>query len=96
MSVRSTRATIMPMTRTITQRELRNDSGRIMRALDRGERFVVTRKGVPVAELIPLRQPRFSRKEDVLAIFRGAPAIDFKRFRKDIDASVDQDPTPRG
>jgi hypothetical protein len=34
--------------RTITQRELRNSSGHVMRALDRGERFVVTRKGVPV------------------------------------------------
>ncbi|PYQ81141.1 MAG: hypothetical protein DMG01_04830, partial [Acidobacteria bacterium] len=39
----------------ITQRELRNDSGRIMRALDRGKAFIVTRNGVPVGELIPVR-----------------------------------------
>jgi len=44
--------------RTITQRELRNGSGKIMRTLDRGETFTVTRNGVPVGELRPLpRQP---------------------------------------
>jgi len=30
-----------------------------MRALDRGESFLVTRNGVPVGELIPFRQRRF-------------------------------------
>jgi prevent-host-death family protein len=43
----------------ITQRELRNQSGEIMRALDRGESFVVTRNGVPVGELTPLRHEQF-------------------------------------
>ena len=43
------------MAREITQRELRNESGEIMRALDRGETFVVTRNGVPVGELIEHR-----------------------------------------
>jgi hypothetical protein len=37
------------MSRRITQRELRNESGRIMRALDKGEAFTVTRNGVPSA-----------------------------------------------
>jgi antitoxin (DNA-binding transcriptional repressor) of toxin-antitoxin stability system len=37
------------MAREITQRELRNSSGEVMRALDRGEAFVVTRNGVPWA-----------------------------------------------
>nr|WP_291822800.1 hypothetical protein [Candidatus Microthrix sp.] len=36
------------MGQTITQRELRNGSGEIMRRLDEGESFVVTRNGVPV------------------------------------------------
>ncbi|MGH9057763.1 MAG: type II toxin-antitoxin system Phd/YefM family antitoxin, partial [Acidimicrobiales bacterium] len=36
------------MARDITQRQLRNDSGEIMRALDQGESFIVTRNGVPV------------------------------------------------
>jgi hypothetical protein len=42
--------------RTISQRELRNDSGAIMRALDRGEVFLVTRNGFPVGELRPARR----------------------------------------
>jgi len=35
--------------RTINQRQLRNQSGAVMRALDSGESLVVTRNGVAVA-----------------------------------------------
>jgi prevent-host-death family protein len=84
------------MSRRISQRELRNDSGRIMRAVDRGGSFTVTRNGVPVAELTPVRPRTFVATETVLAIFKGAPPIDAARFRKDLDAAVDQEPTPRG
>jgi len=83
------------MAQEITQRELRNDSGEIMRALDRGESFVVTRNGVPVGELIPLRRRRFIPAEVFTAAFAGAPAIDPKRFRHDVDKLIDQDPEPR-
>jgi prevent-host-death family protein len=82
--------------RHITQRELRNQSGEIMRALDRGESFVVTRNGVPVGELTPIRRQRFVPAEVVIAAFAGAPRIDFQQFRADVDRAVDQDPTPRG
>jgi len=41
------------MAKVITQRTLRNESGEIMRGLDRGESFIVTRNGVPVGELMP-------------------------------------------
>jgi prevent-host-death family protein len=81
--------------REITQRELRNDSGEIMRALDQGESFVVTRNGTPVGELIPLRRRRFISAEVVMGAFAGAPRIDPARFRADIDSVLDQDPTPR-
>ena len=81
--------------REITQRELRNDSGEIMRALDRGESFVVTRNGTPVGELIPLRRHRFVPAEVVMGAFAGAPRIDGTRFRADVDRVLDQDPTPR-
>jgi prevent-host-death family protein len=80
----------------ITQRELRNDSGEIMRRLDRGESFVVTRNGVPVGELAPLRRHRFVNAEAALAVFRGAPGVDFKRFRADLDRAADPDAEPRG
>jgi antitoxin (DNA-binding transcriptional repressor) of toxin-antitoxin stability system len=81
---------------SITQRELRNASGEIMRALDRGESFVVTRNGVPVGELSPVRPRRFVDTDAALAAFRGAPRIDAARLRDDLDAVLEQDPTPRG
>ena len=83
------------MSREITQRELRNDSGEIVRKLDEGETFIVTRNGVPVGELTPLRRHRFVRAEAAVAHFRAAPAIDSERFRTDVDSIVSQDPTPR-
>jgi prevent-host-death family protein len=84
------------MSRRITQRELRNESGRIMRALDRGEAFTVTRNGVPVGELVPVRPRVFVAAESVAAAFKGAPRIARRRLRRDMDALMNQDPTPRG
>jgi antitoxin (DNA-binding transcriptional repressor) of toxin-antitoxin stability system len=84
------------MGREISQRELRNDSGDIMRALDRGESFVVTRNGVAVGELLPLRRRRFVSAAMAAATFRDAQAIEFDRFRSDVDSIVDQDSVPRG
>jgi prevent-host-death family protein len=84
------------MTREISQRELRNQSGEIMRELDRGETFIVTRNGVPVGELVPLRRQRFVAAEAAVAMFRNAPEVDYETFRADLDGIADQDPTPRG
>jgi antitoxin (DNA-binding transcriptional repressor) of toxin-antitoxin stability system len=83
------------MSRELTQRELRNRSGEIMRALDRGEEFIVTRNGTAVGELRPLRRRRFVGADAALAAFAGAPRIDPDRFRDDVDAVLDQDPAPR-
>lgn len=80
----------------ISQRELRNQSGEIMRALDRGESFVVTRNGVPVGELTPLRQRMFVPAGAAIAVFSGAPRVEFERFRKNVDTLIDQEPSPRG
>jgi antitoxin (DNA-binding transcriptional repressor) of toxin-antitoxin stability system len=82
------------MARAITQRELRNGSGEIMRALDKGESFVVTRNGVPVGELTPLRRP-FISAETAVAVFASADRLDANRFREELDAVVNQDPSPR-
>ena len=83
------------MAKEISQRQLRNDSGEIMRALDDGESFVVTRNGVAVGELRPLGRRRFVSRAQLMAAFAGSPAIDAARFRRDVDAFVDQDPTLR-
>jgi prevent-host-death family protein len=83
------------MPRELTQRELRNESGEIMRALDRGDSFIVTRRGVPVGELTPVGRHRAVSAAALLDAFAGAPPVDIDRLRADLDALVDQDPTPR-
>lgn len=77
------------MASVISQRELRNDSGEIMRRLDQGETFIITRNGQPVGQLIPLRKERFARREAILETFRGAPRIDFRQLRKDLAEDLD-------
>jgi antitoxin (DNA-binding transcriptional repressor) of toxin-antitoxin stability system len=86
---------VLRVERTITQRELRNASGEIMRALDQGNTFVVTRNGVPVGELSPLRPRRFVDAEQALSVFATAPRIDDAQLREDLDRALDQDPEPR-
>ena len=79
------------MAEQISQRELRNDSGRIMRGLDEGQTFIVNRNGTPVGELRPLRRHRFVSAHAAVEMFRGAPRVDATVFRHDIDDVVDQD-----
>lgn len=83
------------MSAEISQRELRNDSGRIMRALIEGETFIVTRNGEPIGELSPLRRHRFVRSEAAIELFRTAPPVDYDRLRSDLDDIADQIITPR-
>lgn len=83
------------MTEQISQRELRNDSGRIMRGLDEGHTYIVTRRSEPVGELRPLRRRRFVDARAVTEIFHGAPTIDPVRFRNDVDADIEQGADPR-
>ena len=86
----------MVVRREITQRELRNESGEVMRALDSGDTFVVTRNGVAVGELAPIRRRRFVARDAVVQAFATAAPIDPIRFRGDLDQVIDQDVTPRG
>ena len=67
-----------------------------MRGLDKGEAYTVTRNGVPVGELVPVRPRMFVTAEAVAVAYRRAPRIAGTRFRRDIDAALNQDPTPRG
>ena len=84
------------MSTEVTQRELRNNSGEIMRVLDEGKTYVVTRNGVPVGELAPLRRHRFVSAEAAVALFAGAPGVDLLRLRDDLDLVADQESAPRG
>jgi len=79
----------------ISQREFRNDSAEIMRRLDLGESFIITRNGQSVGELTPLRRQRFVSVDQFLATMQNAPVIDAARFRSDLDSVLDEDVTPR-
>ena len=78
------------MDRTITQRELRNDSGAVLREVQSGRTIVVTRNGVPIAELRPVSPRRFVPRRAIAETLFTAPRIDIDRFRADLDAVVDQ------
>ena len=78
------------MNRTITQRELRNQSAAVLREVEAGRTIVVTRNGTPVAELQPIRPRRFVARAAIAQAAARAPRIDRDRFRADLDATVDQ------
>lgn len=80
------------MAQTIAQRELRNDNAKVIDAVVAGETFVVTRNGVPVAELRPIERPRrkFVAREELVALGAAGPHVDFAAFRGDLDRIVDQ------
>jgi prevent-host-death family protein len=80
-----------PAFREITQRELRNDSGAILRAVESGETFIVTRNGTPIAELHPLRRQTFVATSQLLALLGRERPIDADRFFADLDDAVDQE-----
>jgi len=78
------------MNRTITQRELRNDSAAVLREVEGGQTLVVTRNGTPVAELRPLGTRRFVPRATIANAGALAPRVDAARFRADVDAIIDQ------
>lgn len=75
------------MRETIGQRELRNDNAAIIRRVVAGESFVVTRNGVPVADLIPHQARQESRRRRTLAEiqqrFRQLPPMDREQWRRE-------------
>ena len=78
------------MNRTITQRELRNDSAAVLREVQAGKILIVTRNGMPVAELRPLPPRQFVPRAVIADAARRAPRIDAARFRRDLDDVIDQ------
>lgn len=80
------------MARTIPQRELRNANAKVIAAVAAGESFVVTRNGVPVAELRPIGRTRrsFVPKAELAELAAAGPHIDLAQFRADLDGAIDQ------
>lgn len=41
----------------LSQRELRNESGRVLREVSEGRSFILTNRGVPVGRIVPIDAP---------------------------------------
>jgi antitoxin (DNA-binding transcriptional repressor) of toxin-antitoxin stability system len=75
----------------VTVRQFVADSGSITRGLRQGRTYTLTLNGEPLARMIPIRRRQAVPKEEVLAIFATAPAIDAEELRADLDENVGQD-----
>lgn len=75
---------------TVTVRELRNNGGRVLDRVAAGERVVVTRDGVAVAELAPATHTPLDTGT-LLDRWRHLPVLDAEHFRRDVDAVLDAD-----
>ena len=73
------------MPETIPQRQLRNDIGEIMRRVEAGESFVITRNGKPVADLVPHAGEPKRRKtlREFQEDMRRLPPIDVEQWYRD-------------
>jgi prevent-host-death family protein len=75
---------------TISQRELRNDNAQIMRRVEAGESFVVTRNGRPVADVVPHHGLTLGRSQATLGqiqeVFSHLPPMDSERWRREREA----------
>lgn len=78
------------MNRVITQRELRNQSAAVLREVEAGRTFVLTRNGTPVAELRPIHPRRFVPRAMIADAGARAPRVDARQFRTDLDSVIDQ------
>lgn len=83
---------IEPSIENLSQRQLRNESGRVLRAVSEGRSFVLTNNGVPVGKIVPMDAPvpaliiaRPARREGGWA----ALAIERKTAEQSIAAIVD-------
>ncbi|HQZ35640.1 MAG TPA: type II toxin-antitoxin system prevent-host-death family antitoxin [Ilumatobacteraceae bacterium] len=71
-----------------TIRDLRNHGGEVIDRVLTGESVVITRSGVPVAQLVPL-PPEGLDAAALLIRWQALPSVDLKAFRADLDQLLD-------
>lgn len=72
----------------INVRELRNHGRAVLERVARGETLTVTRAGIPVAELRPLRRAPV-QAATLLGRWKRLPKVDPKALRTDLDTVLD-------
>ena len=75
----------------VSVRQFVANSGSVTRGLRQGRTYTLTLNGEPLARMTPIRRRRAVPKEEVLAIFASAPAVDVEDLRSDLDECVSQD-----
>ncbi|TDV45576.1 type II toxin-antitoxin system Phd/YefM family antitoxin [Actinophytocola oryzae] len=71
--------------KVISQREFRNNSAAVMDAVEAGETFHVTRNGVEIAELRPIRRRQQVATEELVERLRKLPRVDYEEMRRESD-----------
>lgn len=96
--VRSTSATLWGMSLredeadSLSQRELRNESGRVLRAVSEGQSFILTNNGVPVGRIVALDAPAPALRITRPARRKGgwsSVGVERKRSERDLAAVID-------
>jgi len=77
------------MQHEISQENLQKHLVEALRKLERGDTFIVTRKGIPFAELRPVRPATFVPTATVLAAYTSGPPIDATRLRSKTDPTLE-------
>lgn len=81
----------------VASRELRNDTAGVLRKVEAGETVVITRRGKPVADLVPHRvqEPRWLTPADVIAIRESTSAsAGWDPFLKELNRETTDDLGP--
>ena len=77
------------MNRVITQRELRNQFSTVLREVEAGRTFILTRNAMPVAELRPIQPRRFVPRAIIADAGGRAPCVNARQFRADLYSVID-------
>ncbi|WP_131104915.1 type II toxin-antitoxin system Phd/YefM family antitoxin [Ornithinimicrobium sufpigmenti] len=73
---------------TVGLRELRQDASGLLRRVERGEEIIVTVSGRPSARLVPARQTRWHRWDEVRDLFAGPADTDWETDRELVEDTV--------
>lgn len=71
----------------VSVRQLRNEGGKVLDRVERGESITVTRDGRDVAELTAVH--RALSAEALVLRWRDLPRVDAERLRRDLDEVLD-------
>ena len=82
---------------TISARHLRNQTSSVLRQVSQGEHMVITRNGLPVAELVPISSTRplsLSRGEFLAQLVGRQADATLRDDLRDLEDVTTDDPRP--